>query len=240
MFKHLTTLLIALAFITTAQSNFNYKKDFNVILTKTKDPKDKLNYDKLVKRFKKCDTTLSNAEVLALLIGFTAKPEYKPYTHLKEEKAVYDLNAEGKYDEGLIKANEFLAAHPFSVKVIFERSFSYYKARMQDSARSFASQGYKIFNAMKYSGDGRTKQTPMFALGPEDGEDYIYKFLGSGIGEKDSMLDSDGNKLNSYEVVSKVAEPYTLYFIIQHATQTTAKLDPEDPAQKTLKKESEK
>jgi hypothetical protein len=217
MFKHLTTLFIALAFITTAQNSFNYKKDFNTILAKTKDPKDKLNYDKLLTRFKTNDTTLTNAEVLALLIGFTVKPEYKPYTHLKEEKAVYDLNAEGKYDEGLVKANEFLATHPFSVKVIFERSFSYYKARMTDSAKIFASQGYKIFNAMKYSGDGKTKQTAMFALGPEDGEDYIYKFLGSGTGQKGNIPDDDGHKLNFYEVVSKVEEPYTLYFNVQHA-----------------------
>jgi hypothetical protein len=217
MIKYLTALLITSAIVVQAQTGFNYAKDFNSVLAKTKDKNDPLNYDKLLKRFKKNDSTLSNAEVLALLIGFTAKPDYKPYADLKEEQAVYNLNAEGNYYEGLLKANAFLKTHPFSVKVIFECSFSYYKIGKLDSAKFVSEQGYRIFRVMKYSGDGKTKASPIFALGPTDGEDYIYKFVSAGIGQKDSGADDAGNALVILEVVTRVNEPYYLHFAVQHA-----------------------
>ena len=104
------------------------------------------------------------------------------------------------------------------VKAIFEKSFSYFKAGYVDSAKFYSSQGYMIFNAMRYSGDGKTKQTPMFALGTEDGQDYIYKFIGSGIGEMNSGKDENGNILDILEVTSKAGESYNLYFVILHAS----------------------
>lgn len=217
MQKTITILLVALGFFTNAQSNFNYAKDFKTILAKTKDKNDKWNYDKLLSRFNKNDTTLTNAEVLALLIGFTDKPAYKPYQDLKQEKLIYDLNAEGKYDEALEKANEYIKFHPLSVKVIFERAFAHYKAHMQDSAKYIAWKGYKIFQAMKWSGDGKTKENPMFSLGVEDGQDYIVKFMGCGIDHKAYPNDNAGNLLSSLEVTSRISDPYNLYFIIQHA-----------------------
>lgn len=216
MIKHLTALLAFCAFISSAQT-FNYAKDFNTILAKTKDKNDELNYDKLLTRFKKNDSTLTDAQVLALLIGYTAKPQYKPYADLKEEQAVYNLNAEGNYFEGLQAANAFLKTHPFSIKVIFECSFSYYKMGKLDSAKYVSSLGYRIFKAMKYSGDGKSKASPIFALGPTDGEDYIYKWVSSGIGLKDSGADEAGNALQILEVVTRVTQPYNLYFVIQHA-----------------------
>lgn len=210
-------MFLAITFLAQSQTGFNYAKDFNRVLAKTKDKNDAWSYDKLLARFKKNDTTLSNADVLALLIGFTAKPEYKPYADLKEEQAVYNLNAEGNYYEGLVKANTFLKTHPFSVKVIFECSFSYYKMGKLDSAKFVSEQGYRIFKAMKYSGDGKTKQSPIFALGPTDGEDYVYKWVSAGIGLKDSGADQAGNALAILEIVTKVNEPYSLYFAVQHA-----------------------
>lgn len=241
MLKKFIFLLVAFGFITQAQNNFTYKTDFKTILAKTKDVNDNLNYDKLLSRFKKNDSTLTNNEVLALLIGFTAKPEYKPYEDLQEEKSIYNLNAEGKYEEARIKADEFIKTHPLSIKVIFERSFAYYKARMEDSAKIFSSQGKKIFNAMNYSGSGKTIQSPIFALGLEDGQEYIYKFLGSGIGLKGSLKDENANTVDFLEVASKVKEPYNLYFIVQHATnKLPLKIKNALEKEKKEKKKSEK
>ena len=243
MLKNLTILFIAFGFLVHAQSNFNYKKDFKTILAKTKDVNDILHYDKLVSRFKKNDTTFSNAEVLALMIGFTGRPEYKPYDDLKEEDNIYNLNAEGKYEEALIKADEFLGTHPLSLKVIYEKSFSYFKAQNNDSAKFYAKQGQRIFNAMAYSGDGRTKQTPIFALGPTDGQDYIYKFMQGGIGEKDSGYDEDGNFLDILELNFRTGQSYQLFFITQHAVEKKVSgkvIESAGEKEKKEKKKSEK
>ncbi len=217
MQKHLTILLIAFGFLTQAQSNFSYKTDYKTILAKTKNAGDNLNYEKLLSRFRKNDSTLTNAEVLALMIGFTGRPEYKPYEDLKVEKSIYDFNAEGKYDSALVKADAFLKTHPLSIKVIYEKSFSYYKARFNDSAQYYVKQGQRIFKAMAYSGEGKTKFSPIFSLGPTDGQDYIYKYVGGGIGETNSMFDDAGNFIEMMEVNFKVGTPYQLYFVTQHA-----------------------
>jgi hypothetical protein len=216
----ITLLLLCIATGQTVygQSTFNYKDDFKKVLSKTKDQKDNLCYDKLLKRFSANDTTLTDFEVLALLIGFTDKPEYKPYDDLMTEREIYKLNDEKKYQEGLDKANTFLKSHPLSVKTLFEKSYAFYKLGQQDSAQYYSYQGQRIFEAMYFSGNGLTKETPTFALGPADGQDYIYKFAGATIGTMGSGRDNNGNFLDILEAKLEDGQSVTLYFIIQHAT----------------------
>lgn len=211
-------LVIATGQFATGQTTFNYKDDFKKVLTKTKDPNDNLSYDRLLKRFITNDTSLTDFEVLALLIGFTDKPEYKPYQDLDTERGIYKLNGEKKYQEGLDLANKFLKTHPLSVKALYEKSYSFHKLEQKDSSQYYLYQGQRIFYAMYFSGDGKTKETPTFALGPADGQDYIYKFYGADIGTMGSGRDESGNFLDILEAKLKDGKTMNLYFIIQHAT----------------------
>ena len=211
-------LFITIGQITYGQKTFSYQEDFKKVLAQTKDPKNKLSYPKLLNRFKVNDTTLTDFEVLALLIGFTDKPDYKPYDDLKIEREIYELNEEKKYQEGLNKANIFLKTHPVSVKTLFEKSYSFYKLGQKDSAQFYAYQGQRIFSAMYFSGNGKTKETPTFSLGPADGQDYIRKFVGAKIGKMGSGSDKNGNFLDILEAKFEDGETLILYFIIQHAT----------------------
>lgn len=204
--------------IVYGQTTFSYKDDFKKVLAKTKDQKDNLSYGKLLKRFSANDTTLTDFDVLALLIGFTDKPEYKPYDDLMTEREIYKLNGEKKYQEGLDKANEFLKKHPLSVKALFEKSYSFHKLEQKDSAQYYLYQGQRIFKAMYFSGDGKTRETPTFALGAADGQDYISKVVGADIGSMGSGSDKNGNFLDILEAKFKDGKTMSLYFIIQHAT----------------------
>jgi hypothetical protein len=219
-FKTLGLLfLLATGQIAMGQAAFNYKDDFKKILTKTKDQNDNLFYNKLLKRFSVNDTTLTDYEVLALLIGFTDKPAFKPYADLSIERKIYNLNGEGKCKEALDSANIFLQTHPFSVKVLFEKGYSFHKLGQEDSASFYTEKGYRIFQTMYFSGNGTTPETPTFALGPADGQDYIRKYVRAKIGTMGSGRDKSGNFLDILEVVSKDGSAsYSLYFIIQHAT----------------------
>jgi hypothetical protein len=211
-------LFITLGQIVYAQSTFNYNDDFQKVLAKTRDQNDSLSYNKLLKQFTANDTTLTDFEVLALLIGFTDKPEYKPYDDLTTENEIYKLNGENKYQEGLDKANEFLKTHPLSLKALFEKSYSFHKLEKKDSAQYYLYQGQKIFKAMYFSGNGKTKKTPTFALGPADGQEYIRKFVGENIGVMSSGKDKNGNFLDILEVKFEDGQTMNLYFVIQHAT----------------------
>lgn len=210
--------------IAFGQTSFNYKDDFKTVLAKTKNQNDNLSYDKLLKRFTTNDTTLTDFEVLALMIGFTDKPEFKPYSDLSKEREIYNINGDGKFQEALDSANVFLKTHPLSVKVLFEKAYSFHKLGQEDSAAFYAYKGRRIFKAMYFSGNGKSPETPTFALGPADGQDYIYKYIGSKIGgAKIGMMgsgsDKNGNFIDILEVVpNNGSTSYKLYFIIQHAT----------------------
>jgi hypothetical protein len=214
------TLLFSLLIghITNGQSTFNYKDDFKNILAKTKDENDSLAYSKLLIRFNNNDTTLSDFEVLALLIGFTDKHEYKPYQDLDTEREIYKLNGDKNYAAALRLGQKFVKTHPLSEKTLFEIAFSFHKLNKEDSANYYLYRGQKIFKAMYFSGDGKSKETPTFALGPADGQDYIHKFVGADIGIMGSGKDNNGNFLDILEAKFEDGKSLTLYFIIQHAT----------------------
>lgn len=212
------TLLVMTGQIALAQTAFNYQSDFKSTLAKTKDSNDNLSYDRLLKRFNINDTTLTDYEVLALLIGFTDKADYKPYDDLAVEREIYKLNGEKRFQEGLDKANAFLKTHPVSVKALFEKSYSFHKLGQKDSAQYYLYKGKRIFTAMYFSGNGKTKETSTFALGPADGQDYIHKFVGADIGTMGSGQDENGNFLDILEAKFDNGKTLTLYFVIQHAT----------------------
>jgi hypothetical protein len=233
----ITLLLFMVTIVVTGQTRFNYQKDFQKILAKTKDPKDSLFYDTQLKRFQSNDTTLTPFEVLALLIGYTAKPEYQPYQDIEIEREIYNLNGEKKYEEGLKAGKKFLSSHPLSLKVLFEMGYSFHKLEKKDSANYYVYQGQRILKAMFFSGNGKTPETPIFALSPADGQDFIHKFVGKKIGSMGSGSDKWGNFLDILEVQMDDTKTLKLYFIIQHATE---KMFDEKSIEEELQKQSKK
>jgi hypothetical protein len=202
-----------------AQNSFNYSSDFKKVLARTKDPENILSYDKLFKRYWANDTTLQDFEVLALMIGFTDKPQYKPYQDISIEREIYKLNGEGKFKESLDSGLKFINTHPLCVKTLFEIAYSYHKIGKEDSVQFYIYKGRRIFKAMLFSGLGKDPETPTFALGPADGQDYIRKFVGAGIGTMGSGRDKEGNFLDILEAKFDDGTSMKLYFIIEHATE---------------------
>lgn len=212
----LTIFLFVISSIIFGQSSFNYQVDFKKVLTQTKDPNDSLAYNKLLKRFKANDKNLTDYEVLALMIGFTDKPDYKPYSDLEKEREIYNLNDIGKYKKALKMANKFLQKHPVNQQAIIEKSFSFYKLEKKDSADFYLYQFNRIMKAMDFSGNGI--EIPIFALGPADGQNYIRKYLSAGIGTMGTGRDKNGNFLDILGAKFEDGTSKSLNFIIQHAT----------------------
>ncbi|MFM2386971.1 MAG: hypothetical protein RL660_1728 [Bacteroidota bacterium] len=234
--KGLITILLLSATLTSfAQQTFDYQRDFKAILAKTSDAADSLYYNKLVRRFESNDSALTNYEMLALLIAFTANKEYKPYEDLSTEREIYKLNAEHKYQEALEKGLSFLKTHPLSVKALFEIGYAYHKLDQNDKAQLYVYKGHKIFEAMYFSGNGQTKETPTFALGPADGQDYINKFIGADIGTMGSGKDKHGNFLDILQVKFSDSNTITMYFIIQHAADKIFSSDNANSFEQELK-----
>lgn len=228
------TLLLILSLAGIAQENFNYTRDFKTILAKTKDAQNDLAYEKLFKRFQANDSTLKRPEILALLIGFTDKPAYKPYDVLETERLIFKLNEENKFKQAYDTATVLLKTYPLSYQALYEKAYASDKLGFKDSASYYLDLVAKIMSAMIYTGDGRSIETAMFSLGPADGQ-HLLRGVGVGIGAMGSGRDKDGNFLDMLEAVTENGK-MQMYFNIQHAV---AKMFGGKSATEMLKEQAE-
>lgn len=205
--------------------DFDYQRDFQKILTQSNDSTSERYYNTLLQRYNDQDETLDEADILSLLIGFTDNKHFKPYSYLPTEREIYKLNDEGKFVESIALCDSFLAVVPVSQQALIEKSYAFYKLGNADSSGVYMWRFRKIMEAMAASGDGLTPETAIFALGPADGQNFIRKYLSSGIGMMGSGQDENGNFLDILDRVWEDEESgekknQTLYFQIEHATKT--------------------
>jgi len=200
----------------TPPATFDYKRDFKSILDQTQNEESPLAYKKLLPRFQANDTSLTNPEVLALMIGFTENTYYRPLEDMEKEQEIFDLNEEKKYEKALEEALRYLNDHPLSLRVLKEASYSYLNTNRKDSANYYMDLVEKIMNAMIYSGSGKKPESPIFALGLADGEWFV-----PNIGMKVANKNTDWNKYNHFiEIVDaskNLVDLMRFYFVINHA-----------------------
>lgn len=177
--------------------------------------------------------------MMALLIGYTEDPHYKPFEDMEPEKEVFDLNEEGNYDECIVRAKRYLQTHPLSLRVNKEASYAYHQKQMEDSAVYYMDLVEKIMNAMIYSGTGKKPHTPIFSLGLADGEYFI-----PNIGLKVLDKDTDWNDNNHFLEVIKASksgdDEIIYYFVIEHAKQKIDDDKVNESAGKKKKKDDKK
>ncbi len=243
MRKILTILILTMALASYGQEfEFDYNKDFNKILEQSKDSTSNFHYDRLLTKFKSNDTTLTDFDVLALLIGYTDDPNYHAYSDISTEREIYKLNGDGKFKEAKEKGLKFNKTHPLNQMTLIELSYSYYKLEMQDSANYYSYQFRKVMDAMGRSGKGTSADSAFFSLTPIDGQNFISKYLRAKIGTMGSGSDSNGNFVDILGYIPKDnenEEEVPLYFQIQHAMKEM-NLQIEDAMKKTDKKKDKK
>jgi hypothetical protein len=208
---------------------FNYKKDFKTILTNSQDDESNLSYKKLLKRFQDNDSTLTNYETLALMIGFTENPKYKPMEDMEKEVEIFDHNNDNQFSEAIEKSKSYLQDHPLSLLVLREISYAYGKiSKVYEKDLVFDSAIYfnglssyymnlndRIMEAMIFSGKGRTPENPIFSLGLADGE-YFIPNVGYEIEKKNTLWNKNGDFLEHIVALDRLTTK-DFYFVIQHA-----------------------
>ena len=208
---------------------FNYKKDFKTILTKSQDQESNLYYEKLLKRFQDNDSSLTNYETLALMIGFTENSKYKPMEDMEKEVEIFDHNNANQFSEAIEKSKSYLNSHPLSLLVLREISYAYGKiSKVYEKDMVFDSAIYfnglssyymslndRIMEAMIFSGKGRSPENPIFSLGLADGEHFIPN-VGYEIEKKNTLWNKNGDFLEHIVALDKLTTK-DFYFVIQHA-----------------------
>ena len=236
---------------------FNYKKDFKSILMNSQDEESNLSYKKLLKRFQDNDSSLTNYETLALMIGFTENPKYKPMEDMEKEVEIFDHNNANEFSEAIDKSKSFLNGHPLSLLVLREISYAYSKiSKVYEKDMVFDSAIYfnglssyymslndRIMEAMIFSGKGRSPENPIFSLGLADGE-YFIPNVGFEIEKKNTLWNKNGDFLEHIVALDKLTTK-DFYFVIQHAKlkvddDTEVKLDEQNHQIKNGKTKKQK
>lgn len=206
--------------LTTSDSlmnlGFNYQRDFRKIQEQSQDKTSPYYYKKLLIRFLNDDSTLSRRDVLALMIGYTLDPNYKPFRDMQTEQEIYDLNDHGQYDEALTQSKEYLQKHPLSLRILKEGSYAYHQLYKKDSADYFMHLVDKIMGAMIYSGKGKSMDKAIFSLGLNDGEHFIAN-IGMSVNQKNTDWDRNRNFIFIVSAMDNEGTFENWYFNIQHA-----------------------
>ena len=210
-------ILLSLTLKINAQ-NFNYSKDFKKILKETKKEKSSLYYEKLLPRFKKGDTTLTDKQVLALQIAFTKNDNYNPYGVIEEERLFIRDSRDTSYAETCIKfGTKALEFCPLDLAVNYALYKSHkYKGNLELS-KQFQNRYNMLIKSILYSGDG--EKNPFFVLSPIDGQILIKEYWKNDIGMMGSGRDKKGNFLDMLGRIEDDGSETTLYFNCEHAVK---------------------
>lgn len=200
---------------------FVYYRDFQKIRDSSKIDSSRFCYNKLLPKFLSNDTTLTNEEMLALMIGYTDKPEFKPLEDMAKEKEIFELVQTSQFTEAIEQSVSFLSSHPFDLTVLHQITIAYNNLRIKDSAEYYMKQHMKIMDAMIYSGTGETPETAIFSLGLADGEKFMSN-IDYLIEKKDTEWDKKDNFMEVIQAADTKAVSKIFYFVIEHAK---AKID---------------
>ena len=86
----------------TVAPSFNYRRDFKSIFDSTQESSSPIYYHKLIRRFLDNDSSLTNPEVLALMIGYTNNPSFKPL-YERNFQEFFLLNEKNKHSHPAMK-----------------------------------------------------------------------------------------------------------------------------------------
>lgn len=222
MKKNVFYFLILFSNLIFSQNIFEYHKDFDKILAETKDASSVLNYDVQLKKYNSDDKEQTDNEMLALLIGHTAKATYKPYSDLSIANDLYELNEKGKYQEAVNSANKMLKSNPFHIKVLIEICYALNGLGKTEESINYNYRMFKIYKAMAYSCNGDFQKYPIFALSPKDGECFIKFYIRWQLGTVKSSKDENGDLIDVLEA-KKGNESITYRFFIQHTIKNVNK-----------------
>lgn len=207
---------ISIFHLTFAQNGFDYHTQFQSVLADTKDPNSTFFYTKQLQKYEANDTLQTDKEMLNLLIGYTAKPEYNPNFNQNTANELFKLNESGKYKEAFTKASKILQKDPFNLLVLIEMSYALTSLGKLDEAKAYKFRMFKIYRAMFYSCNGNSNQYPLFALHPKDGQYFIKYFIRWQLGKISSGSDANNDFTEILEAKND-SKSVTYHFILQHA-----------------------
>lgn len=208
-------LFIQIIFSSFAQDTefFEAKKDFYRIRIASRDSLSDAYYKKLINIFHRPTDYISNNEVLALMIGFTNSPDYKPFDMIEKEKHIIEQLSKAN-KKTWSECTDLLRKDPLNYLALMQKAVMAPKIE-KDSADYYRALFSNIEQAIMFSGDGSLER-PFFILNPIDGQIFANIRNGWKIVNAGTEKDESGYMLDFLDVM-KEGKKERLYFNVTHA-----------------------
>jgi len=168
----------------------------------------------LIKRFTKNDSTLSNKEILSLLIEFSKTDSYQPFELMVDEKIILrEINEKNDLKSAKIKSKLLIENQPYNL--IANMGINLYEQIENNKNEYYSNSKYeKLINAILFSGNGSLEK-PFFILSPLDKEIILRLVIPhKSYNRKDIGID-DSNTFDVIEIESKGSKR-NYYFNVKH------------------------
>ena len=154
------------AFNIQAQSNGRFNLKGLEMLTQ--DSSSNYFYPTLLDRFMKNDTTMSNDDMILLLVGYTQTKEYLPADQVVIEDSLSKLNKAGQYTSAALTAANYLALNPVSLSANLDMAFAQKNGKNEKLYNKYTYRALRIIQATLSTGTGNSMEDAIYVLSPKD------------------------------------------------------------------------
>jgi hypothetical protein len=208
-------LIFSLNFYSSAQLvGYETYDDFVPLRIDTQDPNSPYFFDSLYSKFLIPEEFLTQGEMMAMLVGYTAQKSYKPYGYIKMEQAILKDILDEKKDAAWKRINSLLKQDPLNYTALMER------AALADEFAPDKASYYQLIlarleEAIYKSGDGSFEK-PYFVLSPSDAQTMMQIRKGWKILKVETGKTKKGIFLNALNVNAE-GDIKKVFFNIHHA-----------------------
>lgn len=203
MKRSILILFIAVlsASIYAQEFKFDYKRDYERVAKASKDNNSKLFYPALMQKFLDADTSMTDYQTLAMMIGFTKQEEYKPETIKLAESKIYAFNEKGDFENAKLIEDDLLIRYPLTTVGLIEKAYTSAKLEDLESMDLYGKRFRQLMKAMIFSGDGKSPETAIFALSVNDARNFVKKVLKADVGLNGYLESKDGYYVVGFEAI---------------------------------------
>ena len=198
------------------ETNYFFKKIKNIQLAQldqwVKNPTHKYYFPKLKAKYKADFRSLSYDEYFMFYYGFSAQPNYEPYSKtIKQKMKKFDEYFENKnYVSCIHVCEKLLEEYPFVIELYLYAGSAYHKLGNYKKYGEYMFKYHAILESINMTGDGKTPNTAFIITSPSDEYDFLF-YLGYNSAEQSLLHEND----HDYDVlkISAIDQPKEASFM---------------------------
>lgn len=169
-------------------------------------------YNTLLKRFQKADTTLLAMDYLMLYYGYAYQKEYHPYKHIVWEDSLGRLTEAKNAPKALKMAEKIIQENPVSLTTHIESAYTFHAIGRKPESLRHLYQYNQLMATVMASGIGNSYQNPIVVISPKDTEVVL---MSNQLNIVSKSINGQDNKyFLVYLVKNKEKKEYPIYFDI--------------------------